>query len=81
VLAHELSRKDQSQSDFRDPRDTYATETLKVPVFDLYPATFRPLTLDLIKRVFGMPLANEISELRAQSERLNNHYLVSLRIF
>jgi hypothetical protein len=38
-----------------------------------YPVVFRPLTLVPIKRVVGVPLANEISELVAQVQRVNRH--------
>jgi hypothetical protein len=44
-------------------RDTKAIEAPKVPIFGFNPAVIRPLTLVPIKRVLGVPLANEINEL------------------
>jgi hypothetical protein len=64
---------DQSQSELRVPRDTKAIEAPKIPSFGFYPAVTRPLTLVPIKRVLGVPLANEISELWAQLQRVNRH--------
>jgi hypothetical protein len=69
-----VQRCDQSQSELRVPRDTKAIETPKVPNFGFYPAVFRPLlTLVPIKRLLGVPLANEIIELWAQLQRANRH--------
>jgi hypothetical protein len=36
-----------------------------IPGYGFYPYVFRPLTLVPRKRVLGVPLANEISELKA----------------
>jgi hypothetical protein len=62
---------DQSQSELRVPRNIEAVEAPKVSSSGLYPAVFRPLTLVPIKRVLEVPLANEISELMAQLQRVN----------
>jgi hypothetical protein len=56
---------DQPQSELRVPLDTKAIETPKAPNFGFNLAVFCPLTLIPIKRVLGVPLANEISELKA----------------
>jgi hypothetical protein len=42
----------------------------KVPTFGLYHAVLSPLTLVNIKRVLGVPLANEINERVAKLQRL-----------
>jgi hypothetical protein len=63
---------DQSQSELWVPQDTKAIETPKVPNFGFYPNAFRPLTLVPIKRVLGVPLANEIGEQIAQPQRVIN---------
>jgi hypothetical protein len=60
-----------SQLELRVPRDTKAIETPKVPSSGFYPAIFRPLTLVPTKRVLGVTLANEISALRAQPQRVS----------
>jgi hypothetical protein len=52
---------------------TKAIEAPKLSSYGFYPAVFRPLTLVLIKRVLGVPLANEISELMAQLQRVKCH--------
>jgi hypothetical protein len=52
----------------------------KVPIFDFKPTVSCPLTLVLTKRVLGVPLANEINELKAQPQRLNRHQ-IKLRVF
>jgi hypothetical protein len=57
--------KDQSQSELRVPRNTNAIETPKLPNYCFNMAALRPLTLVHIKRVLGVPLANEINELKA----------------
>jgi hypothetical protein len=44
----------------------------KVPVFGFNPTVFCPLTIVPLKRVLGVPLANEMSELKAQPQRVNN---------
>jgi hypothetical protein len=62
---------DQSQSELIVLRNTEAIEAPKVPVYGFYPAAFRPLTLVPIKRVLGVPLANEISDLMARLQRVN----------
>jgi hypothetical protein len=49
--------RDQSLSALRVPRGTHAIEVPKVPVNGFNPAVFRPLTLVLIRRVLGVPLA------------------------
>jgi hypothetical protein len=64
---------DQSQSELTVPRDTKAIEAPKVPIYGFYQAVFRQLTLVPIKRVLGVPLANEINELMAQLQRVNRH--------
>jgi hypothetical protein len=64
---------DQFQSELKVPRGTKAIKTPKVPIYDFYPGVFRPLTLVPIKRVLGVPLANEISDLRAQLQCVNRH--------
>jgi hypothetical protein len=52
-------------------RNTEAIEAPKISNYGFYPAVFRPLTLVPIKRVLGVLLANEISELMAQLKRVN----------
>jgi hypothetical protein len=52
--------------------DTKAMESPKTPVFGFNPAVFRTLTLVHIKRVWGVPLENEINKVVAQSQRINN---------
>jgi hypothetical protein len=64
---------DQCQSELKVPQDTEAIEAPKIPSSGLYPAIFRPLTLVPMKRVLGVPLANEINELKAQLQRVNRH--------
>jgi hypothetical protein len=61
--------RNQSQSEPRIPQNTKAIETPKVPSFGFYLNLFRPLALVPIKRVLGVPLANEISEVKAQPQR------------
>jgi hypothetical protein len=50
-----------------------AIEAQKISSYGFYPAVFRPLTLVPMKRVLGAPFANEISELKAQLQRVNRH--------
>jgi hypothetical protein len=61
---------DQSQTELRVPRNTHAIEAPKISSSGFYPTVFCPLTLVPVKRVLGVPLANEISELMAQLQRL-----------
>jgi hypothetical protein len=62
---------DQSQSELRVLRNTKAIEAPKIFSSGLYPAVFRPLTLVPLKRGLGVPLANEINELKAHVQRVN----------
>jgi hypothetical protein len=64
---------DHPQSELRVLENTKANETPKVPIYGSYPAVFRPLTFVPIKRILGVPLANEINALRAQPQRVNCH--------
>jgi hypothetical protein len=61
----------QYQSELRVPLNTKAIETPKAPNYGFDLAVFRPLILLLIKRLLGIPLANEITELMAQPQRIN----------
>jgi hypothetical protein len=61
---------DQSQSELKVLRNTKVTEAPNIPGYGFYPYVFRPLTLVPRKRVLGVPLANEISELKAQLQRV-----------
>jgi hypothetical protein len=63
--------RDQLHLELKGPRDTKVLSI--VPSFGFNPAVFRPLTLVPIQRVLGVPLANEIGELMALSQRANNH--------
>jgi hypothetical protein len=63
---------DQSQSELGVPRDTKAIKTPQVPNYGFNPAVFRPLNLVPIKRVLGLPLANEIGEVMAQPQRVDS---------
>jgi hypothetical protein len=67
-----MQLSDQSQSELRVLWNTEAIEAPKISIFGFNPAVFCPLTLVPIKRVLGVPLANEISELRAQVQRVNS---------
>jgi hypothetical protein len=62
---------DQFQSELRVPRNTEAIEAPIIYSYGFYPAVFCPLTLVPLKRVLGVPLAIEISELRAYLQRVN----------
>jgi hypothetical protein len=64
---------DHSQSELKVPQDKKAIETPKVPNSSFNPAVFRRLTLVPIKRVLGVPVANEIGELMAQPQRVNSN--------
>jgi hypothetical protein len=65
--------EDQSQSELRVARDTHAIETLKEQGSCFSADVFLSLFLVPMKRVLGVPLANEISELRARARRVDNH--------
>jgi hypothetical protein len=64
--------KEQSQSKLRVLWDAKVIKAPKVPVFGFNLTVSRPLTLVPIKRVMGVPLASEITELMAQPQRVNN---------
>jgi hypothetical protein len=63
----------QSQSERKVSRDTKAIETPKILSYGFNPAVSCLHTLVFMKRVLGVPLANEISELKAQPKRVNSH--------
>jgi hypothetical protein len=64
--------RDQAQSELKVLLNTQTVETPKVSNYAFTPADSRPLPLVSIKQVLGVPLANEISEVMAQPQRLNN---------
>jgi hypothetical protein len=47
---------------------------IKVRGYGFNPDVFHPRTLVPIKRVLEVPLANEISEVWAQSQRVNSYW-------
>jgi hypothetical protein len=61
-----------SQSGLKVPWDKHAIETPKVPSSRFNLTFFRSLPLVPIKRVLGVPLANQINELMAQPKSDNN---------